>query len=124
MDVMICTTFTTGTHWVWEMATMLLKGKAEYEHVAKETRMVEFHWPEEFDNLPSPRALNSHFYLRHLPEQLENGNKGRIIFIQRNPKDVIVSSYHHRLNMTIGQFKHSFSDFLQMYIDHGKYVSQ
>ncbi|XP_060068362.1 sulfotransferase 1A1-like [Ylistrum balloti] len=116
-DVFICAAMKAGTHWVWEMTTMLLKGKAEYEHVSKETRMLEFHWPEEFDDLPSPRALNTHYYLRLLPEQLQNGSKGRIIFITRNPKDSVVSNFHHRRSMTIGQFKHSFSDFLQMYLD-------
>ncbi|XP_069102706.1 sulfotransferase 1A1-like [Argopecten irradians] len=118
-DVFICAAMKAGTHWVWEMTTMLLKGKAEYEHVAKETRMLEFHWPEEFDNLASPRALNSHFYLRHLPEQLQNGTKGRIIFIQRNPKDIAVSNFNHRKSMNIGQFKYSFSDFLQIYLEYG-----
>ncbi|XP_045175759.2 amine sulfotransferase-like [Mercenaria mercenaria] len=45
------------------------------------------------EQLPSPRMVKCHLHHFLLPEQLRNG-KGRIIYIARNPKDVVVSWYH------------------------------
>ena len=50
---------------------MLLKGKAETIPVPKEATMLEAHPQSDLVNLPSPRVLNSHLYLRLLPRQLK-----------------------------------------------------
>ena len=52
--------------------------------------------PEEIDKLPSPRVVKSHlpFYLLH-PELLYTS---KVVYVARNPKDVMVSYYfHHKL---------------------------
>ncbi|KAJ8309422.1 hypothetical protein KUTeg_014296 [Tegillarca granosa] len=83
-----------GTHWVWEISKMLLKGKAEYEEAIKETAMIEFNSPEMLQKLPPPRVFNSHLYFRNLPRDIIK-KKCKIIFVNRNPKDICVSYYHH-----------------------------
>ena len=45
---------------------MLTSGKAEYESRSKEHLMLEFIEAERFDNMPSPRIINSHLSLRYL----------------------------------------------------------
>ncbi|XP_061179015.1 sulfotransferase 1E1-like [Saccostrea echinata] len=96
-DVIIAAYSKSGTHWIWEIVCMLLKGRAEY---AKETK--EFLFLEAIPdmsvvhNLASPRPLNTHFPYRWLPKQhVQNG--GKIVHIIRNPKDVAVSLYHQLL---------------------------
>ncbi|KAJ8298866.1 hypothetical protein KUTeg_022926 [Tegillarca granosa] len=56
-----------GTNWIWEITHMLLNGKADYAKNGKETAMLEFHIPDEFDDWPSPRVLNTHHELHNIP---------------------------------------------------------
>jgi hypothetical protein len=42
---------------------------------------------DHFKTIKSPRLFMSHVPYRYLPRQLRNGT-GRIVFIQRNPKDL------------------------------------
>ena len=50
---------------------MLLNGKAETISQPKESTMLEAHPRSAFMDMPSPRVLNSHMYLRLLPRQLK-----------------------------------------------------
>ncbi|XP_033752290.1 sulfotransferase family cytosolic 1B member 1-like isoform X1 [Pecten maximus] len=99
-DILICAYVKAGTHWMWEIVNMLLKGSAEYDKTTKEENMIDFHFPAEFDNLPSPRVFNTHFTWRHLPSEI-NEKKCKIIFLQRNPKDTAVSYFHHLYNLGV-----------------------
>lgn len=46
------------------------------------------------ESISSPRVLTTHLPYRYLPkEHIENA--GKIIHIIRNPKDVVVSAFHH-----------------------------
>ena len=83
-----------GTHWLWEMCQMLIKGKAEYSSKAKESTMMEFHLPEDYKDIHRPRVFNTHFTPMCLPKKMADKNC-RIVIIQRNPKDVFTSLYHH-----------------------------
>ena len=60
-----------GTHWGFEIISMLLKGNAETVPIPKEFAMLEFTTPADLEKLPSPRVLNSHFPLCILPRQLK-----------------------------------------------------
>ncbi|KAJ8299812.1 hypothetical protein KUTeg_023872, partial [Tegillarca granosa] len=94
-DILVCAYAKAGTHWLWEITKMLIKRSAEYEPLPKESVMLEFHLPEDFDDLESPRVLNTHLNLNQLPKQTLQKNS-KIIHIQRNPKDVAVSLFCHR----------------------------
>ncbi|XP_062599952.1 sulfotransferase 1E1-like isoform X2 [Saccostrea cucullata] len=93
-DVLLAAFPKSGTHWLWEIICMLLKGKAEYVTEAKTTVFLEA-IPDirDINDLPSPRTLNTHVPYRWLPKQhVENG--GKIVHVIRNPKDVAVSLYY------------------------------
>jgi hypothetical protein len=47
-------------------------------------------------HLPSPRTIQTHLQWELLPHELKE-KKAKIIYIARNPKDVCVSFYHHRV---------------------------
>ena len=46
-----------GTHWLWEIVSMLLHKTTDYMKEAKETTMMEFKTQEELDKHPSPRSV-------------------------------------------------------------------
>lgn len=73
---------------------MLVNQSADRVKLIKETSMVEGVTMEMFDNVASPRVLNTHLPLRLLPKNLLKQN-AKIIFVQRNPKDICVSFYNH-----------------------------
>ncbi|KAL3842281.1 hypothetical protein ACJMK2_020312 [Sinanodonta woodiana] len=118
-DVLICTYPKSGTHWIWEIVSMLRKGKAEYDTKIKETAMLEFISKDQIEALESPRNLNTHFPLRMLPKDLLD-KKRKIIHVMRNPKDATVSMYHHFKAMRIGPegsvYSGTFSEYLSVFI--------
>ncbi|PVD33114.1 hypothetical protein C0Q70_08563 [Pomacea canaliculata] len=94
-DVIICAYPKAGTHWVWEMTAMLLKEQAEYESRAKELLMLDLTPVKKLDVLPSPRILNTHLPFLMLPVQQILAERVKVVHVYRNPKDVMVSMYHH-----------------------------
>ncbi|KAJ8299466.1 hypothetical protein KUTeg_023526 [Tegillarca granosa] len=115
-DVLICAFAKAGTHWSWEITQMLLKGKAEYSKKTKESAMLEFHIPDEFDDWPSPRVFNTHYELHNIPKEMID-KKCKIIYIQRNPKDVAVSMYHFVKNVISPEFAGSWNDYFYMFLN-------
>ncbi|CAC5396344.1 SULT6B1 [Mytilus coruscus] len=93
-DVFIIAHAKTGTHWTWEIVNMLMKGSTDYEKMSKARRQLEFHYPDEFKDMPRPRVFNSHLLLHHIPKQAIE-KKCKVTVVQRNPKDTIVSLFYH-----------------------------
>ncbi|XP_076452273.1 uncharacterized protein LOC143287916 [Babylonia areolata] len=93
-DVMIVAYMKAGTHWIWEVASMLLSGKVQYEKRTKELAMMEATEFEKLESQPSPRIFNTHLPFRLLPRQVKD-RKVRIIHVYRNVKDVLVSMCFH-----------------------------
>ena len=52
----------------------------------------------------------SHLPYKYLPEQLRNG-KGRIVHVNRNPKDLYVSMYNHQKGKGIIDADMSWTEF-------------
>ncbi|OWF37355.1 Sulfotransferase 1C2 [Mizuhopecten yessoensis] len=113
-DVFLCAYMRSGTHWVWEIANMLTTGKLDYLTQPKESAMMEFNYPEEFDEMPSRRILNTHIPLRLLPTEVKD-KKLKVIFVQRNPKDVMVSSFHFLQKAKIVPFEGTFEEYFMLF---------
>lgn len=111
-DIFILAFPKCGTHWVCEMTQMLINGKAEFSPKAKESCMMEFHLPEEYVDLEKPRVFNSHYTPRCLPKAMFD-KKCKIIMLQRNPKDILTSLYHHIKNTKLMPNSFTFSEFLR-----------
>jgi hypothetical protein len=111
----------TGSHWTWEIINMLMKGTTDYEKMSKARRQLEFHMPAEFDDMPRPRVFNTHYLLHHIPKQAVE-KKCKIIVVQRNPKDVVVSMYYHLkgMGMLIGDT--TFDEFLSAWMNLGEFI--
>ncbi|GFO09802.1 sulfotransferase 1c2-like [Plakobranchus ocellatus] len=91
---------------------MILKGKPEYSQVGKGISYLEFASPELYEELPSPRLLNTLNRFDWLPAKTST-YKNKIVLTTRNPKDVAVSLYHHHITLQemynySGDFEHWF----------------
>ena len=65
-------------------------------------------------NPQQPRLLSTHMYFDALKDLLND--KVKVIYIRRDPKDVLVSYYHfYKMNKSLGRFTGSWDDFFAMY---------
>lgn len=115
-DVMFCSAPKSGTHWGFEIISMLLNGKAETIPQEKIATMLETILEEDLEKLPSPRVLNSHFPLCILPKQMkEKGTK--IVLMLRNPKDVSVSFFYHHKGMQLANYQGTFENHHRLFME-------
>ncbi|OWF35183.1 sulfotransferase 1 family member D1-like [Mizuhopecten yessoensis] len=114
-DLMICTYPKSGTHWIWEIVSMLVKKKAERVSAVKETAMLEIMAKATLDNMPSPRVLNSHVYFEYLPKDFAK-RRCKIIYAMRNPKDVAVSFFNHHSKICEYEFSGTWENYVQRFL--------
>lgn len=123
-DVYIATYPKSGTTWLQHIVNQMLG-----EPRGKDIRIDQaIPWPgvetQDFiDNLSSPRYFKTHMKWRWVPK----GDGVKYIYCYRNPKDVVVSYYHHTQNFKYYDFKVSLDEyFRQIFMDekaatHGSY---
>ncbi|XP_029640190.1 sulfotransferase family cytosolic 1B member 1-like [Octopus sinensis] len=124
-DVFLLGYFKAGCHWMWEISGMLLNGSAEYSSLSKDIAMMEYASQDQIDQLPSPRVLNNHLLLHHLPREIFT-KKSKMIFMTRNPRDIAVSAYHHTFQLNSfyhydGDWKGFFEMFLEGKLNYGNW---
>ena len=107
--------FYIGTHWTYEILNMLLSQKAERVKSYKQSGMLEYISQSQFDELPSPRVLNTHSLFSQLPVDFVN-RKCKIILIMRNPKDVAVSFFHHHTGITQYEYEGTWEAYLPRFM--------
>lgn len=110
-DVMLCSAAKSGTHWVFEIISMLLNGKPQTIPYSKGALMAEVVSQSQLNALPSPRVLNCHLPFHLLPKQMKE-KKTKIVLSLRNPKDVFVSFYHHHKGLKFFNYDGTFEDYL------------
>lgn len=123
-DVYICAYPKAGTHWLWEVTSMLLNKSSDRIKLIKETAMLEAVSQEQYNNIPSPRVLNSHLPFSMLQKDIMK-HKPKIVFVQRNPKDICVSFYNHHAKILEYEFNGTWENyvirFLNGYVDYGSW---
>ncbi|KAM3932705.1 amine sulfotransferase-like [Leptodactylus fuscus] len=99
-DVFLVTYPKSGTVWIAQILSLIFNeghrnGTAHSENGTRIT-CLEFKadYPD-FNSRPSPHPLSSHLPYYLMPRDLRL-RKGKIIYVCRNPKDVMLSSYHFR----------------------------
>uniref|UniRef100_A0A0K0DWQ5 Sulfotransfer_1 domain-containing protein n=1 Tax=Strongyloides stercoralis TaxID=6248 RepID=A0A0K0DWQ5_STRER len=79
-----------------------------------ESPIIECFGGDVIELLPSPRVLKTHFDYDDIPK----GDGVKYVFTIRNPKDVIVSYYHHHKNFDHYQFSEGdFNLFFDLFIN-------
>ena len=97
---------------------MLRSGKAEYHGKTKITAMFEFVPPVDLRTHPQPRVYNTHYTFGHLPKEASE-KKCKIIFLQRNPKDVLVSFLPFMKGLLIIEDSVKWEEFFDKYMELG-----
>ncbi|KAK7475029.1 hypothetical protein BaRGS_00033710 [Batillaria attramentaria] len=115
-DVILCTYPKAGTHWVWEVLTMLRRRSSTYCPDMKRTAMLENVDLDLVRSQPSPRVLNTHLLPRALPAGTWN-SRARLVVFHRNPKDTVVSLYNMARQVSYNKFKSAFEGCFEGYAD-------
>ena len=67
------------------------------------------------EDMPSPRLLKSHFHFCLLPDELME--KSKAVICLRNPKDTVVSYYHHEKLRGAHRYKGDFPTYFNLFMD-------
>lgn len=93
-DVLICSYPKTGTHWVSNLVDFLTAGGSVEEKVSVPPKLLELTPPDMFGKVAKSSWRATHLKPDRVPsELLKNG--GKVIMVNRNPKDSCVSLMHH-----------------------------
>lgn len=119
-DVMICSYPKTGGHWQQEIIHMLVnKTTRMCNEGEKAFCFIDFCPVATFTDVPSPRLLVTHVPFRYLPVQAFE-KKIRIIYLERNPKDVLVSYYNQlHSHVTPLHYPGTFEHFVRLNLEVG-----
>ena len=70
---------------------------------------------ERIEEMPSPRLIKSHLHLCLLPDDLLE--KSKVVMCLRNPKDTIVSFYHHEKLVKCHGYTGDFATYFGLFMD-------
>ncbi|XP_060080158.1 sulfotransferase 1C3-like [Ylistrum balloti] len=118
-DVLLCTFPKSGTHWVYNTVQMLRSGTLKYSGTprvadAEDLKLIE--------QMETPRTFLTHFTFPLIPNDAKRGIP-KVIFVSRNPKDVLVSAFHYIDNMCNTGFEGDFNFFMKFFLSEEFYVS-
>lgn len=124
-DVFVVTFPKSGTIWMQQIL-LLLEAKGDVNSISKVSDDKYSNgdlvpWIEvngqvhQFITAPSPRLRVSHLSYRLMPKALSQ-KKGKVIYVARNPKDVLVSFYFFHKLATMLETPKSFEDFFEKFM--------
>ncbi|XP_029634085.1 sulfotransferase 1E1-like [Octopus sinensis] len=128
-DMLMLSYPAAGSHWMFEIVNMISTGNTENVSLLKEDLLLDWSPFEKLDSFESPRLLNSHYTPELLPAELLKDHK--IIFLNRNPKAMLVSFYRHILDVNLLDYKGDLPSYFDLWMqgdvpygDYFKYVQE
>ncbi|KAK7088198.1 sulfotransferase 1C2-like [Littorina saxatilis] len=113
-DVILCTYPKAGTHWLWEVITMLVNHISKFSNDLKQSAMLENTDLDLVNSQPSPRVLNTHLLPDALPDMTWL-SQCRLVVCHRNPKDTVVSLYNMARQVSYKQIRSAFEGTFEGY---------
>ncbi|KAK2833028.1 hypothetical protein Q5P01_016917 [Channa striata] len=96
-DIFLVTYPKSGTIWTQQIIISICElggGLNEYPNNSEQMPWIEYiKEQDDYSVRPSPRLFSSHLTPALMPPELMD-KKGKIIYVMRNPKDIISSFYH------------------------------
>uniref|UniRef100_A0AAY4AJW5 Sulfotransferase n=1 Tax=Denticeps clupeoides TaxID=299321 RepID=A0AAY4AJW5_9TELE len=111
----------SGTIWLQQIL-ILIEAKGDLTATKDENNLTRVPWIEviggekKFLLEPSPRLRITHLPYSLLPAGLKQ-KKGKVIYVARNPKDVLVSFYHFHDFGVFLETPKDFNDFYEKFMD-------
>ncbi|KAM4735463.1 sulfotransferase family 2, cytosolic sulfotransferase 3 isoform 2-T2 [Anableps anableps] len=111
----------SGTIWMQEILPLVLNG-GDLTPIHTVVNWDRVPWLEEtrlakvVDKLTSPRALVTHFLYSFMPPSFHT-SKAKVIYVMRNPKDVLVSSYYFHQMATFLEDPGTFDEFMEKFLE-------
>ncbi|KAK2844250.1 hypothetical protein Q5P01_010909 [Channa striata] len=120
-DVLVVTYPKSGTVWMQEILPLVLNG-GDLTSILTIPNWDRVPWLEEkrlavvVDQLKSPRALVTHFPYNLMPPSFHT-SKAKVIYVMRNPKDVMVSSYYFHQMAAFLEDPGTFDEFMDKFLE-------
>ncbi|NXA42097.1 ST3A1 sulfotransferase, partial [Eudromia elegans] len=119
-DIFIATFPKSGTVWTQNILSLILheghrNGTEDTENVER-IPWLEYNMKNaDYAALPSPRVFATHLPYYLTPRDLRN-KRARVIYVTRNPKDVLVSYFHFSKIMTTIEEVSDFNVFIERFL--------
>ncbi|XP_059804187.1 sulfotransferase 2B1-like [Hypanus sabinus] len=120
-DVFIATYPKSGTTWMQEIVPLIISG-GDLSPVLTVPNWQRVPWLEHtfckglLEERPSPRLITTHFQRHMLPKTFDK-SKAKIIYMARNPKDALVSSFHYHNIASFLDNPGSFDEFIDKFLE-------
>ncbi|XP_008850408.1 amine sulfotransferase-like [Nannospalax galili] len=124
-DVFIITYPKSGTIWTQQILSLIYfeghRNSTENIQTLDRAPFFEYNIHNvNFDKMLSPRVLTSHLPYYLVPKGLKN-KKAKILYIYRNPKDILTSYFHFSKWLVTLEATHTIEHFMEKFLD-GKVV--
>ncbi|KAM6935435.1 sulfotransferase family 2, cytosolic sulfotransferase 3 isoform 2-T2 [Lycodopsis pacificus] len=119
-DVFAVTYPKSGTIWMQEILPLVLNG-GDLTPIQTVPNWDRVPWLEEkrlalvVDKLKSPRGLVTHFPYHLMPPSFHS-SKAKAIYVMRNPKDIVVSSYYFHKMAEFLEPPGTFDEFMEKFL--------
>uniref|UniRef100_UPI0037E86CE4 sulfotransferase family 5A, member 1 n=1 Tax=Semicossyphus pulcher TaxID=241346 RepID=UPI0037E86CE4 len=121
-DILIVSYPKSGTTWVQEVVS-LISSKGDTHISENVPNWARSPWLEQYycaavleSSSSTPRVLTTHLP-QHLLGPALHGSKAKVIYVSRNPKDVVVSFYHFHKMANFLPEAGSFPEFLNLFLE-------
>ncbi|XP_042358594.1 amine sulfotransferase-like [Plectropomus leopardus] len=125
-DLFLVTYPKSGTAWMQQILVQIMEA-AHPDWAEDVSNRALVPWLEErsLDNpcreRPDPRIFGSHLPPDMLPQGVKD-KQIKVVYVRRNPKDVLVSLYHFAQSWVMLETPRSFEDFFQQFLDGNVYM--
>lgn len=117
-DIFLTSFPKSGTTWLQEVVFRLCNQNEDSSEILEDrVPYLEFPYPGigDISRREGQRLIKSHLPLHLLPKGVWEG-QGKVIYIYRNPKDVVVSYFHFAQLLTYLNFQGPFARFVQLFV--------